>query len=357
MADSRPGYDDVRQLTPEPAPDWWPVSPGQVTRHFKANASKGDLSRLCRSAGRRDVWLYTLGKGKPTARTATYSAAMGSSDKRSYLGRQRPNHKQTLLILCGVHGMETVAVAGAVNLLHILEHGKDLRGRRWPELKKMAAKVRLLLVPLANPDGRARTGIPSLVGLTVDDLTYYGQGMWKDGKLIEWAGSKRFLPLPLDKVRFSGGYPNDDGVNFMHDVSPAGHRARETTALLQLVEEEIVDCCLNMHGHMRGPIILPHASHCPPAFFEHTLELADAVHARLDAAGLRPMTVNRSVAGRGSFNLPSAMHHTSGCLSLTFETPQGVTENPCTYEELLDIQLLTIEETLRFGRERRFRPE
>ena len=96
----------------------------------------------------------------------------------------------------------------------------------------MAAKVRLLLVPLANPDGRARTGIPSLVGLTVDDLTYYGQGMWKDGKLIEWAGSKRFLPLPLDKVRFSGGYPNDDGVNFMHDVSPAGHRARETTALL-----------------------------------------------------------------------------------------------------------------------------
>jgi hypothetical protein len=353
---TRPGYEDVRQLTPEPAPDWWPVSPAQVTRHFKTHASKGSLRRLCRSAGGRNVWLYSLGKGKPTARTANYSAAMGSDDVRSYLGRQRPGHRQTLLILAGVHGMETEAVAGAVNLLHILEHGRDLRGRRWPELKRMAARMRLLLVPLANPDGRARTAIPSLVGLTRDDLTYYGQGMWRDGRLIEWAGSKQFLPLPLDQVRFSGGYPNDDGVNFMHDVSPAGHRARETTALLHLVEEEIVDACLNMHGHMRGPLILPHASHCPPSYFEQTLLLADRLHKRLQTAGLRPMEVNRSLGGRGSFNLPSAMHHTSGCLSLTFETPQGVTENPYTYEELLDIQLLTIEETLRFGLEQRYRP-
>lgn len=356
MAPTKPGWHDVRRLSPEPAPDWWPATPAQVTRHFRSHARRGDLTRLCRSAGRRDVWRYALGKGKPTARTATYSAAMGSDDARSYLGRQRPGYRQTLLVLCGVHGMESEAVVGAVNLLHILEEGRDLRGRRWPDLKRLAARVRLLLVPLANPDGRARTGIPSLVGLTTDDLTYYGQGMWKTGELITWAGSKQYLPLPLDKVRFSGGYPNDDGVNLMHDVSPAGHRARETTALLRLVEDEIVDACLNMHGHMRGPLILPHANHCPQELSEHTLVLAARVHARLDAAGLRPLEVHGGTRGRGAFNLPSAMHHTSGCLSLTFETPQGVVENPYTYDELLDTQLLTIEETLRFGVEERFRP-
>ena len=83
--------------------------------------------------------------------------------------------------------------------------------------------------------------------------------------------------------------------------------------------------------------------------------MADRVHDRLLDAGLRPMPVTRGRRGLG-FNLPSAMHFTSGGLSLTFETPQGVTENPYTYEELLDIQLLTFEETMRFGVERRFRP-
>ncbi|MBT7456420.1 MAG: hypothetical protein HN796_21200 [Gemmatimonadetes bacterium] len=356
MAKTRPGWEDVRQLTPEPAPSWWPVSPTQVTRHFRDHTHKGSLERLCRSAGGRDVWLYRLGKGKPTARTANYSAAMGSSDKASYFGKQRKDYRQTLLVLCGVHGMETEAVAGAVNLLHILESGRDLRGRRWPELKKLASKFRLLLVPLANPDGRARTRIPSLIGLTTDDLTYYGQGMWKTGEIIGWSGSKRFLPLPLEKVRFSGGYPNDDGVNLMHDVSPAGHKARETTALLRLVEDEIVDTCLNMHGHQRGPLILPHAAAAPDAYFDHTTELAERLQSRLQDDGLRPMEVMRGRRGLG-YNLPSAMHFTSGCLSLTFETPQGVQENPYTYDELLDIQLLTFEETMRFGVECRFRPD
>jgi hypothetical protein len=93
--------------------------------------------------------------------------------------------------------MEPEAVAGAVNLLHILEHGRDLRGRRWPEIRRLEKRLRLLLVPLANPDGRARVRIPSLVGLTSDDHSFYAQGMWKDGRLITWLGSKQFIPLPL----------------------------------------------------------------------------------------------------------------------------------------------------------------
>jgi len=129
--------------------------------------------------------------------------------------------------------MEPEAVAGAVNLLHILEHGRDLRGRRWPEIRRLAKRLRLLLVPLANPDGRARVRIPSLVGLTSDDHSFYAQGMWKDGRLITWLGSKQFIPLPLDEVTF-GGYPNDDGVNLMHDVSPAGSLEMQNRAMVRI---------------------------------------------------------------------------------------------------------------------------
>ena len=145
----------------------------------------------------------TLGKGKPTVRTANYSAAMGSNDRRSYLGRQRDGYRQTLLVLCGVHGMESEAVAGAVNLLHILETGKDLRARRWPAITKYAKKLRLLLVPLANPDGRARVKIPSLVGLPLDDLVYYGldPGEYDLGDFLkrrDGSATDTLPPLPIE---------------------------------------------------------------------------------------------------------------------------------------------------------------
>jgi hypothetical protein len=360
MARTKQGGNDIWQKTPEPAPNWWPVSPADVRHHFRTYAKRGAVRRLCRSAGSRDIWVYELGHGKSLVRTSNYSAAQGSTDVRSYLGHQRKGYRQTLLLVAGVHGMEVEAIAGMVNLLHILEHGKDLRGRRWPAIRHFAKRLRLLIVPLANPDGRARTHIPSLVGLTGEDQAYYGQGMWKDGTLITWLGSKQFMPLPLEKVIFSGGYPNDDGVNLMHDVSPAGSLAKETQALIKLAEDEIIDACLNMHSYPFNPALLPHASHCPTAYHKHTYVLAKSVQNRLQKAGLRPMKIpakNYRSERSGSFNMPSAMHHASGCLSLCFESPHGIKEIPYTYEELLDIQLLAIEETMRFGVEERFRPE
>jgi hypothetical protein len=200
--------------------------------------------------------------------------------------------------------------------------------------------------------------LPSLVGLPAESHEYYAQGMWKNGRNITWMGSKRYLPLPLHEVEFSGGYPNDDGVNLMHDVSPAGALAPETRALLALVQEEIIDGCLNMHGWPMSPLLLPHASHAPPEYGAHNLQLAERVHGRLQAEGLRPGPIVPGLdLARGSFNLPSAMHHTSGCLSVCFETAHGLSEDPYSYEELLDMQLLVFEETMRFGVQCRFRPE
>ena len=120
------GWDDVRNAEPDSAPQFWPVAAAEVSRHMRQTANNGRVHRLCNSAGGRPIWLYTHGNGKSLSRTANYSAAMGSDDRRSYLGKQRRGYKQTLFILCGIHGMETEGVAGAVNLIHILETGTQI---------------------------------------------------------------------------------------------------------------------------------------------------------------------------------------------------------------------------------------
>ena len=44
-----------------------------------------------------------------------------------------------------------------MNLISVLETGKDLRGKPWPEITAAAAKLdRIILIPITNVDGRAR---------------------------------------------------------------------------------------------------------------------------------------------------------------------------------------------------------
>jgi hypothetical protein len=337
------------------APPFWVVHEPDLSKKLKSISQKGTISLLSLSAGKRKILLYSIGTPKNLERTANLSSASGSDDPTAYFAKQKPNYKQTLFILAGIHGQETEATAGAINLISIIETGRDLRGQAWPKIAKYSKHFRLLIIPNANPDGRARIGIPSLVGRTNRDSVYYGQGMWKNGKLITWAGSKRYFPLPLKKVAFSGGYPNDKGVNLMHDASPSGLVAPETRALFKLVEDEKVDCCLNMHGHQRGPSFIP-VDFGSADMEKRFREISHRGFLRFKKEKLRPLDP-KVLSRSGSFNMCSAMHHTSGCLSLLFESPYGIVEIPYTYDELLDIQLIAIEETMRFGIEKRFRPE
>jgi hypothetical protein len=353
MAKTKLGWKDVWKHKPLPPPPFWVVGPSEVARKISKISKKGQWGVLGRSAGGRKIWLYSLGAPKNLKRTANLSSATGSDDPTSYFSKQPKNYKQTLFVLAGVHGQEAEATAGAVNLISIIETGKDLRGRKWPKIHQYAKKFRILVVPIGNPDGRVRSNIPSLVGMTNQDSVYYGQGMWKGGKLITWAGSKRFFPLPLKKVVFSGGYPNDDGVNLMHDTSPVGPLAAETRALMKLVEDEAVDCCLNMHGHQRGPVLC-HVDFCLSEAKQREREMAEILFKRYRKEKLRPLAPSL-LKGAGSFNMPSAMHHASSCLSLLFESPYGIVENPYSYDELLDIQLIAIEETMKYGVTKRFR--
>ena len=81
--------------------------------------------------------------------------SLGFGDVRAYRG---PDHdKKVYMGMAGVHGGEFEGIVGMVNLISVIETGKDLRGREWPEITAVAAKLdRLILIPIVNPDGRVR---------------------------------------------------------------------------------------------------------------------------------------------------------------------------------------------------------
>ena len=46
------------------------------------------------------------------------------------------------------------SIAALQHLISLLESGRDLDGVEWPQLLESARQLRLVLVPVANPDGR-----------------------------------------------------------------------------------------------------------------------------------------------------------------------------------------------------------
>jgi len=133
--------------------------------------------------------------------------------------------------LAGVHGGEFEGIAGMVNLIAVLETGKDLRGKEWPEINAAAKGLdRIILIPIANVDGRARVPLrmESFQGKNETLHEYMNTGAGLDGKNIGWPQCKEFIPLDFSKTQFPGGYPNDaaavsrcpDGASVRKDLIP-----------------------------------------------------------------------------------------------------------------------------------------
>jgi len=116
---------------------------------------KGNVRVLTKSAGGRKIYLASYGEKQSRNGSANYNSAVAGTDPASYArkdGTQRP----VVFLLGPVHGAEFEGIVGLVNLLRIAETGKDWRGREWKELAGNFTRCRVLIVPSANPDGRAR---------------------------------------------------------------------------------------------------------------------------------------------------------------------------------------------------------
>lgn len=324
----------------------------QEIEELMSTISKGNVTTLATSAGGRDIYAVEYGEKEGFGRRANYSSACGADNPEHYARKGR-SAKPVLLIVGGIHGGELEGIVGVMNLIHLLETGVDYRGKRNDYLYENAHHFRLLLIPCMNPDGRARLPVDTLIDVPYEKFVYYMQGSWKDGTLCRWPDCKAVHPIK-EESDFLGSYFNDDGINMMHDNFFAP-MARETSALLGLSEREAVDFSMLLHGGADTEIHFPAIYYTPLVIKMRQQAFNQSMEAAYKKQGLPFSLVNQVVVDgekppNPSFNLTSALHHTCGGMSMTFESNMGL-DAPgvkLTADEILDSHFVLFEEMFRF---------
>jgi lysophospholipase L1-like esterase len=347
----------VKELLAEPketCPDFWKTTPNDVAEAAKS-VQRGQSRVLCRSAGKREIYLVSYGPKQPRQGTANYGSACAGRHPASYArkdGKQPP----VVFFLGPVHGGEVEGIAGLINLIQIAETGKDLRGREWPQMARNVHRCRTLIIPLANPDGRLRFPRHSSVGVKLADRQRWEMGVDAHGNAFEWPSVKRVHPMLGPKVKHLGTYFNDAGIDLMHDEWFAP-MTPETRALLDLARDEAADFAVSLHSCGSGPFLLPPA-YVPWTVKETVTAFSKRLRDRYAEVDLPHSKLGRAPKEDGrdfpppSFNLISALHHVSGAVTMTHECGQGVTDKQYPqlgHGELLDIELILFDELLRFA--------
>ena len=345
----------------EPRPDFWKVRPQEIMELCESATKCSRKEVICRTPLGYPVYALFYGDFNELPPQTNWSAGSSSRTYRTYFGDRRDG-KQTFLFIAGVHGAEQECVAGAVNLIRLLETGRDFRGKADPELVDLVSKYRFIVCPCVNMDGRSISP-DHLRGPAFEDFRRASQGYWKDGELVGWRGSKCWFPLPLDKVAYPGGYPNADGFNIMHDACPGHIRTAEATALLQLTERWRVDAILNGHSYEYAPSILPPTDGGTPDDIERELDIRFRINREIFRAGLQTKEIPRGEARAKSINLNTVLTLASGALVLTLESSvsydrpiRGATKptRQYTFEELMEPTFISLREYLKDGLEKPF---
>ena len=325
-------------------PAFWKTKLEYIEQIYNEAKNCSEKRVLCLSAGERPMHMLAYGEKKQLG-TANLSSALGARDKSCFC----PNGQKPCVILIGAeHGQETEGVAALTNLISLLETGVDLAGRRNDAMLELISGIRLVIIPVANVDGRARVEPDCMVGRKFEELRYWGQGTWTDGSLCGWPECKKIHPMK-DAAGFLGGYYNDDGINLMHDRFYRPW-ARETQAIFDLCESEAADYIIHLHGggNIKGGM-LP-TDYVTKECSEAIEALYQRCQARGDKEGLEyfhgaipsvPSGVNPP-----PFNLVSATHHISGAVSACYESNEGILDEPGMPTRLTHEQILRMHEIL-----------
>ena len=312
-------------------PSWWKTTLEDIEQAAQT-AQKAQIMRLCRTPGGRPVTAFAYGEKQNIASQANYSSACGAHEVSCYAPRD--GKKPVVILLGAVHGGETEGTAAVMNLISLMETGVDLAGDRHDSLLEAAQQVRLVMVPVCNPDGRARVKPAAMLGCTGDELRYWMQGTWLDGSLCRWPDCKKVHPVK-GRVDFLGGYFNDDGVNLMHDnfFHPM---AAETQALMDLCDAEHADWVLHLHGGTNSVNDLLQTDYvtleCQQAIRDLAVRCDRYVLDHMPDLRFRIRDLPGPAQGVNppSFNLTSALHHVCGAVSAVFESNECIVDEPGT---------------------------
>ena len=333
-------------------PPYWITNREKVNSYLETKVRKGKTFIAGKSAGGRDIYAYEWGEKEDLPQTVSFSSAFAAGKPERYT-RAPERKKLSLFIYGAIHGAEIEGTAGLMNLINLLEYGVDLRGRQNEALLKLAENYRIVIVPLAQPDGRVRFRRDSLVGQDLEVYQYYTHGIWKDGSPCKYPAHKEIMPLPVKEFKQLGAYFNDCGVNCQHDDF-FGNPQPEVKNLIRLVHDERPDCILSCHACQADPGMGRPASILTEDGLLMEQQIAAAVLSRQQRAGLHPyhrLNLRQSKA----FLLQDILYLASAGLPLLYEFPHGCTNVPFTHEEIIDLGLLLFEEIMKFGMETRFK--
>ena len=322
-------------------PDSYVTNYEAVCAHLQALAL-GQVHEIGRSPGGRALLAVSYGELEPVDRRANHSAAMSAGEPDAFYGPGR--QKPVLLISSAVHGAEMESIAAVMHLISLLETGLDRDGERWPALLECLQRMRLVIVPVANPDGRARIPSDDALGWTEDELEQYRHGLGADGKPIGWLPGC-FSTHPKDpKVEtFLGGYFNDAGVNPSHGALLSRTICPEAHALADLALEETADCFLDLHSCGSGPFFILGSEFIPTDLSSRQRHFDGAWRTRMRARRL-PAPDWSTRSQRQAMSLDDYIYHKSGAMPLLFEGGDGHRyTGPDIHRQIVETYLLLFE--------------
>lgn len=332
-----PVIEELRRQRPElfRGPDFWRNGLDDIEA-AAASLRRGRSEIIGCSAGGRDIRSFAWGQFEPQAPTATISSAMASDRPQAFFDPQKRS-RPCLALLGPIHGGETEGIAVCLNLISILETGCDLLGRPQEYLASLPDRMRLLIVPCPNPDGRARAGIRHLCGADVEHIFLVQQGVRRDGQPFKGRSIKELQPVPPGDMLYLGAYYNDEGVNLQHDDFFGPALAPENRALASLFRREIPDGFLSWHSHGSHPGLTGADAYLSPGYQRRQTEASFYILSRLNAAGVTTLEPSACTGPPWSFYFQTFLHHATGALPLLCELPHGISQCPYSLEEIIDI--------------------
>ena len=164
-----------------PIPAWWISRLEQIEDFLDAEVDPMQLHTLATTPGSRSVRFVTCGQPEPHLRgLANFNSALGACDPNAYC-RRSERRQPVLVVLAGAHGAEIEGIMAALSAISIVETGVDLAGNDQAALAEKFRRLRLIVIPLANPDGRARVPYDGWLGLPIAEMHRVSQGTRRDG--------------------------------------------------------------------------------------------------------------------------------------------------------------------------------
>lgn len=274
----------------------------------------------------------------------------------SFYGSNR-RRKPSLVIQGGIHGGELTGTVANINLCHVIETGKDLRGKAWPRLQELALATRLVIIPWLNPDSTDRWPLYTTEGAPRALLAACTYGVRKDGQVLSYPGFKKYGVIEPSEMAHMGSYFNDNGINLQYDLMGID-RQPETIAWMRYYLQERPDAALVWHCN-DGSLMGPCEYYLPPGHQHTHSRLSGAVYARLlrDNLPVRRMSwAGLPGMGKPFIEQSTAIYHICGALPLMSELPLAHEGLDLSHDTLLDMGLTHIEEVLSFGHTEGFRP-